>query len=236
VITKREQQIIDLHEDGAKAQQIAEELELSLEYVQGRIRTLCHGCGPDDRHYSDMAQSSRQLRDAVILSRDTTPEQLRVLCFIHGYQMANKGATPTVAHVAASLEMSKAPRSRASMRSRKSVRCACSGRQHRHGRADEADDPDDRWRAALCGRGRQRGGGDARAASLAEHYRAHREAFELALRWAARRGKRRASCATRHGRGAACAAPLCLSRSRKSCADRAAAANSRRDARWMMRD
>jgi hypothetical protein len=72
-----------------------------------------------------MAQSSRQLRDAVILSRDTTPEQLRVLCFIHGYQMANKGATPTVAHVAASLEMSKAPRSRASMRSRKSVRCAC---------------------------------------------------------------------------------------------------------------
>lgn len=108
MITKREQQIIDLYEEGAKAHQIAEELELSLEYVQGRIRTLCHGCGPDDRHYTDMAQASSRLRDAVILTRDTSPEQLRVLCFIHGYQLANKGATPTVAHVAASLEISKA--------------------------------------------------------------------------------------------------------------------------------
>jgi len=108
VITKREQQIIDLFDQGAKAPQIAAELGLSLEYVQSRIRTLCHGCGPDSRSHSDMAQGSRQLRDAIILAKNATPDQLRVLCFIHGYQVANKGATPAIAHVATSLEIPKA--------------------------------------------------------------------------------------------------------------------------------
>jgi biotin operon repressor len=217
VITKREQQIIDLHEDGAKAQQIAEELELSLEYVQGRIRTLCHGCGPDDRHYSDMAQSSRQLRDAVILSRDTTPEQLRVLCFIHGYQMANKGATPTVADVAASLEMSKAAAFESIHALKEIGALRVRGRQHRHGRADEADDSDDRWCAALRGRDRQRGGGLMPAPlpwQSTTVRTARLSSWRLRLGCTPREAAR--SCATRHGRGAACAAPLCLSRSRKS--------------------
>jgi len=75
MITTREQQIIDLHEQGYQALQIAKMMKLTVEYVRRRISTLCHGTGPDDTYRRAMEAGSRALRDAIMKERFSAEEK-----------------------------------------------------------------------------------------------------------------------------------------------------------------
>jgi DNA-binding NarL/FixJ family response regulator len=68
-ITAREQQIISAWEGGRKAPDIADELELDVEYVRQRINWLCNGLGPDRHHEAAMEDGSRRLLVAIEQAR-----------------------------------------------------------------------------------------------------------------------------------------------------------------------
>jgi hypothetical protein len=70
-VTKREQEIIRLWEDGLSPAQIGEKLGLTTQYVRGRVHSLCSGIGGDRAHRSAMEIGSKALVGAILLAKPT---------------------------------------------------------------------------------------------------------------------------------------------------------------------
>ena len=68
-VTRREQQIIDLYEDGRTVREIARDLGLRQGTVTGIVNNLCRTVGPDDRERRVMTIFSRQLKTAILRER-----------------------------------------------------------------------------------------------------------------------------------------------------------------------
>lgn len=65
MITKREQQMIALHEQGKSAAEIAEVMGITPDSARRTISWLCCNVGPDTRHEQAMAMGSRALLAAI---------------------------------------------------------------------------------------------------------------------------------------------------------------------------
>lgn len=69
MITNREQQIVDMRDEGLTIDEIAAKLDLAPSYVRGRIGYLCSNLGLDRNHEKMMARGSQALLAAIECAR-----------------------------------------------------------------------------------------------------------------------------------------------------------------------